>query len=52
MLLRRPHDAVPDRPEPQPGGDDQPVGDAVDGAAGESNATPADPAPRHTIEAD
>ncbi|SDP37011.1 Lysophospholipase L1 [Pedococcus dokdonensis] len=42
MLLRRPSNPVVEAPpEPVPDSDD-----------GESNATPADPAPRHTIEAD
>ena len=72
MLLRRPHDAVPEsheNPRPvetlgspaeppvatpaSPGAGATAATAAPDAtAAGESNATPADPAARHTIEAD
>ena len=59
VLLRRPHRAVPDRQdEVAVATDAAPIDGAevVDGAArttnSESKATPADPATRHTIEAD
>ena len=67
MLLRRPRNPLPPRSdespesgsdslEPGPPTDEQapvaPVGDSPAGVASESKATPADPATRHTIEAD
>ncbi len=63
MLLRRPHSPVPDRhggddPATEAGvasgvepGTDRPLLEPADGV-GESKDTPADPAARHTIEAD
>ncbi|MEO5981439.1 MAG: SGNH/GDSL hydrolase family protein [Pedococcus sp.] len=58
-LLRRPHDAVPDRQDDDgPGPDDEPVVEdtAVVDGVGESKTTPVGPrpdrAPRHTIEGD
>jgi hypothetical protein len=64
MLLRRPHDSVPGpQANPRPAGESAPpAGPAAESGRGEagrgeavpdeSNATVADPAPRHTIEAD
>jgi hypothetical protein len=68
VLLRRPHRAVPDRQDEVPVATDAAPIDGIDGVNGgegvvsvdgiattiesESKATPADPAPRHTIEAD